>query len=368
MSIKLHWFLPTTGDARGLVGAATACRRASAARSTVSAPPTTSVRPTSSTSRRSRATAEQSGFEGVLTPTGTWCEDAWLTTAALIRETRAAEVPGGVPARRHLADAGRADGGDVPADLRGRLLLNVVTGGDADRAEAVRRPPRPRRALRPYRRVPVGRARRVERASRSTSTASTTRSRARRCRGRPTRCPPIYFGGSSAAGGPGRGPARGRLPDLGRAAGAGRGEDRRGSAGSPPSRAATSGSASAHPHAVARHQRGGLGSTRSGCSTASTRRRSRSAQAALAASESVGQQRMRSLHGGRRVRRRARPGDHAQPVGRRRPGPRRRGHRAGRLPPGGRRPDRGVRTTSASTSSSCPATRIWRRPTGSARA
>jgi alkanesulfonate monooxygenase len=23
----------------------------------------------------------------VLTPTGTWCEDAWLTAAALIRET-----------------------------------------------------------------------------------------------------------------------------------------------------------------------------------------------------------------------------------------------------------------------------------------
>ena len=24
------------------------------------------------------------GFEGVLTPTGTWCEDAWLTAAALL--------------------------------------------------------------------------------------------------------------------------------------------------------------------------------------------------------------------------------------------------------------------------------------------
>ena len=32
-------------------------------------------------------TADRLGFAGVLTPTGTFCEDAWLTTAALIRET-----------------------------------------------------------------------------------------------------------------------------------------------------------------------------------------------------------------------------------------------------------------------------------------
>ena len=31
--------------------------------------------------------AEQVGFEAVLTPTGTWCEDAWLATAALIGQT-----------------------------------------------------------------------------------------------------------------------------------------------------------------------------------------------------------------------------------------------------------------------------------------
>ena len=31
--------------------------------------------------------AEQLGFAAVLTPTGTWCEDAWLATAALITQT-----------------------------------------------------------------------------------------------------------------------------------------------------------------------------------------------------------------------------------------------------------------------------------------
>ena len=31
--------------------------------------------------------AEQLGFEAVLTPTGTWCEDAWLTIVALAQHT-----------------------------------------------------------------------------------------------------------------------------------------------------------------------------------------------------------------------------------------------------------------------------------------
>ena len=48
-------------------------------------------------------TAEQLGFDGVLTPTGTWCEDAWLATGGADRGQRAAEVPGRVPARADVA-------------------------------------------------------------------------------------------------------------------------------------------------------------------------------------------------------------------------------------------------------------------------
>ena len=62
-----------------------------------------------------------------------------------------------------------------------------------------------------------------------------------------------------------------------------------------------------------------------------------------------------------------RPRDLTQPVGGRRPGARRRGHRARRQPRAGGRPDRGVPRRSASTSSSCRATRTSRPPTGSAR-
>ena len=39
---------------------------------------------------------EQPGFDAVLTPTGAWCEDAWLTTA-MISRNRDAAFPGGIP-------------------------------------------------------------------------------------------------------------------------------------------------------------------------------------------------------------------------------------------------------------------------------
>src|SRR6202034_421826 len=76
--------------------------------------------------------AEQLGFTGVLTPTGTWCEDAWLTTAALISQTERLKFlvafrPGLVTptlAAQMSATYQRIS--------RGRLLLNVVTGGQAE--------------------------------------------------------------------------------------------------------------------------------------------------------------------------------------------------------------------------------------------
>jgi alkanesulfonate monooxygenase len=94
----------------------------------VTAPPgaACSVRRTSSTAR----SAEQLGFEGVLTPTGTQCEDAWLTTAALTRETERLKFlvafrPGALSptlAAQMAATYQRLS--------RGRLLLNIVTGGE----------------------------------------------------------------------------------------------------------------------------------------------------------------------------------------------------------------------------------------------
>lgn len=75
--------------------------------------------------------AEYQGFEGVLTPTGTWCEDAWLTTAALIRETSRLKFliafrPGVVSPTLAAQMAGT-----FQRLSAGRALLNIVTGGDA---------------------------------------------------------------------------------------------------------------------------------------------------------------------------------------------------------------------------------------------
>ena len=74
--------------------------------------------------------ADRLGFEGVLTPTGTFCEDAWLSAAALLAETERLKFlvafrPGLVPptlAAQQAATLQRFSGG--------RLLLNVVSGGE----------------------------------------------------------------------------------------------------------------------------------------------------------------------------------------------------------------------------------------------
>ncbi|WP_409464435.1 LLM class flavin-dependent oxidoreductase [Amycolatopsis sp. GA6-003] len=122
MSVKLHWFLPTSGDGRTIV------ERFHANKS--QGPSAQRPADLDYLAQVARA-AERLGFEGVLTPTGTWCEDAWLTTAALIRETSRLKFlvafrPGVISPTLAAQMAGtfqRLSGG--------RVLLNIVTGGDA---------------------------------------------------------------------------------------------------------------------------------------------------------------------------------------------------------------------------------------------
>jgi alkanesulfonate monooxygenase len=133
MSLVFHWFLPTSGDGRAIVGRGHSVplvgphagpgARATGAWS-VARPPDIDYL------AQVARSAEQLGFTGVLTPTGTWCEDAWLVTAALIRETRRLKYlvafrPGLTSptlAAQMAATYQRLSGG--------RLLLNVVTGGE----------------------------------------------------------------------------------------------------------------------------------------------------------------------------------------------------------------------------------------------
>ena len=130
MSIKLHWFLPTTGDSRGLVGGGHSVPQGvglpSGEAGTATAFREANIDYLAGVAR----TADQLGFEGVLTPTGTWCEDAWLVTSALIRETRRLKF---LVAFRPGVTSPTLSAQMAAAFQRisaGRLLLNVVTGGE----------------------------------------------------------------------------------------------------------------------------------------------------------------------------------------------------------------------------------------------
>ncbi|AGZ44814.1 LLM class flavin-dependent oxidoreductase [Actinoplanes friuliensis] len=118
--MQIHWFLPTAGDSHGITSGGQA-----AATVVTERPPDLGY-----LAILARA-AERLGFTGMLTPTGTFCEDAWITTAALLAETSTLKFlvafrPGLVSptlAAQMASTYQRISGG--------RLLLNVVTGGES---------------------------------------------------------------------------------------------------------------------------------------------------------------------------------------------------------------------------------------------
>ncbi|KAB2812062.1 LLM class flavin-dependent oxidoreductase [Pimelobacter simplex] len=121
MSLKFHWFLPTNGgDGRHVVGGGHGVNPGQAGRPADVAYLTQVAR-----------AAEDNGFEAALTPTGAWCEDAWLTTAMLSQTSERLKFlvafrPGIVAP--YLAAQMAATFQNL---TEGRLLLNVVTGGES---------------------------------------------------------------------------------------------------------------------------------------------------------------------------------------------------------------------------------------------
>ncbi len=115
--MKILWFIPTHGDSRYL-GTSRGGRAA-----------------TLDYFKQIAIAADSLGYEGVLFPTGRSCEDSWITAASLIDVTRRLKFlvalrPGLVqPAQsaRMAATFDRLSGG--------RLLVNLVTGGDAEELE-----------------------------------------------------------------------------------------------------------------------------------------------------------------------------------------------------------------------------------------
>ena len=203
--------------------------------------------------------AEQLGFAGALLPTSSWCEDGWVMAAALSQVTErfkflVAYRPGLVSpllAAQMAATLQRVSGG--------RLLLNVVTGGDdVEQARFGDRLSKPERYARAAeylasapRAVDRGAGRLLRRARRRPGSAADPRRRLagglpRRLLGRRARR---------------RGPACRRLPDLGRATGRGRREARSCSGAR---RSGRPRAAFRHPpeHDLTRQRRAGVGACR----------------------------------------------------------------------------------------------------------
>lgn len=124
--MKFHWFLPTNGgDGRQVVSGGHGVAHGPSGRP-ANVPYLGQI----------TRSAEQLGFEAALTPTGAWCEDAWLTTAMLSSVSERLKFL--VAFRPGLTSATLA--AQMAATFQnlsgGRLLLNVVTGGESQEQRA----------------------------------------------------------------------------------------------------------------------------------------------------------------------------------------------------------------------------------------
>jgi alkanesulfonate monooxygenase len=285
MSIRLHWFLPTSGDGRTIVERFHANR---------SVGPAAQRDPDLDYLAQVARAAERQGFEGVLTPTGTWCEDAWLSTAALIRETTRLKFlvafrPGVISPTLAAQMAGT-----FQRLSNGRVLLNIVTGGDAveqrrfgDWHDHDARYARTDEFLTIVRGVWSGKPFTFEGEHLKVEGATTLAA--------PDPVPPIYFGGSSPA----------ALPVAARHA------DVYLTWGEPPAQVAEKIAKvralagdrdvrfGVRLHTISRDTSAEAWAEAQKLLDALSPEQVAKAQAQLAASESVGQQRMVALHGGR---------------------------------------------------------------------
>lgn len=185
--VTLHWFLPTYGDSRMIMpgghGAGLHIGQRDADLTYLT---------------QIALAAEHNGFESVLTPTGQWCEDAWLATAALIGATRRLKFlvafrPGLVSPLLLAQQAATFQ------SLSGnRVLLNVVVGGEdheqlayGDTLTKVQRYARAGEALDITRHLWTN-ADPVDYSGEFASAHGASLAR------RPEVAPPIYLGGSSA--------------------------------------------------------------------------------------------------------------------------------------------------------------------------
>jgi len=115
--MNVFWFIPTHGDSRYL-GTSQGARAADY-----------------DYFQQIAVAADTLGYEGVLLPTGRSCEDAWVVASSLIAATKRLKFL--VAIRPGISSPGLAARMAATFDRlsNGRLLINVVTGGDAAELE-----------------------------------------------------------------------------------------------------------------------------------------------------------------------------------------------------------------------------------------
>ncbi|MFZ6711318.1 FMNH2-dependent alkanesulfonate monooxygenase [Undibacterium sp. TC9W] len=116
--MNIFWFIPTHGDSRYL-GTTHGAREVNY-----------------DYLKQIAVAADTQGFDGVLLPTGRSCEDAWVVASSLIGATSKLKFL--VAIRPGLSSPGLAVRMAATFDRlsKGRLLINIVTGGDQGELEA----------------------------------------------------------------------------------------------------------------------------------------------------------------------------------------------------------------------------------------
>lgn len=122
MSLHLYWFLPAHGDGREV------------AKSTSADAPPRAVRrpPDLSYLGQVAQAADGLGFTGALVPFGMFCEDPWLVSAALAGQTPRLRFLLALRTGLIFPPLVAQMAATLQRITGGRLMFNVVTGGDAD--------------------------------------------------------------------------------------------------------------------------------------------------------------------------------------------------------------------------------------------
>ncbi|WP_153485593.1 FMNH2-dependent alkanesulfonate monooxygenase [Segnochrobactrum spirostomi] len=112
VAYDVFWFLPTSGDTRYL-GKSDFGRA-----------------PSNAYMRQIAETADRLGYDGLLIPTGASCTDPWVTAASLVTVTQRIKLLVALRTSITGPTVGARQAAALDEALGGRLLLNVVPGGD----------------------------------------------------------------------------------------------------------------------------------------------------------------------------------------------------------------------------------------------